>query len=253
MTLLTIQQARERNRQKTLKVLRFLRTSIYSTPELLGEVMGIKARSAIFETLQGMESKQLLRHQTFSEFASTVTLWGITPAGQEASLQDGEEPIAAFFNSSKVSMARLQHYLCLQKIRIRAEAAGWTNIIYCDRPSVHKGNGWHNQDTINEDIRPDLLATHPQNRTVAIEYERLLKWTPRYKEHVIPGHIRRLNAGEYAQVVWVCPNQTDEERLRAILLNVVKELRTDNQFHLERTSKDYKTFVVVSINSWPNF
>jgi len=81
----------------------------------------------------------------------------------------------------------------------------------------------------------------------------LLKWTPRYKEHVIPGHIRRLNAAEYAQVIWVCPNQTDEERLRAILLNAVKELKNENQFHLERTSKDYKTFVVTNISSWPNF
>src|SRR5205809_3220283 len=241
MTLLATQQARERNRQKTLTVLRFLRTSIYSTAELLGEVMGIKSPSAIFETLQGMEGKQLVRHHTFREFTGTRTLWGITPNGQEVSLQECEEPIAVFFNPAKVSLARLQHYLCLQQIRIRAEAAGWTNVIYCDRPSVYKGNGWHNQDTINEEIRPDLLATHPQHRIVAIEYERLLKWTPRYKEHVIPGHIRRLNAGEYTQVVWVCPDQTNEERLRAILLSAVKELRDDYQFHLERTSKDYKT------------
>jgi cell wall assembly regulator SMI1 len=253
MALLTIQQARERNQEKALKVLRFLRTSIYSTAELLGEVMGIKARSAIFETLQAMERKHLLRHQMFREFTGSVTLWGITPAGQEACLQDGEEAIAAFFNSAKVSLARLQHYLCLQKVRIRAEAADWRNVIYCDRPSVYKGGDSQNQDTINEDIRPDLLARHPQNRTVAIEYERLLKWTPRYKEHVIPGHIRRLNAGEYAQVIWVCRDQNDEQRLRAIILAAVKQLRDDNQFYLERTSKDYKAFVVTNINSWPNF
>lgn len=253
MTLLATHQARERNRQKTLKVLRFLRTSIYSTAELLGEVMGIKSPSGIFETLQGMERKQLLRHYTFRQFAGARTLWGITPTGQDTCLQHGEESISIFFNPAKVSLTQLQHYLSLQKIRIRAEVAGWTNVIYCDRPSVYKGNGWHNQDTINEKIRPDLLATHPQNRIVAIEYERLLKWAPRYKEHVIPGHVRRLNADEYAQVVWVCPNQTDEERLRALLLNAVRELRNDNQFHLERTSKDYKTFVVTSINSWPNF
>jgi hypothetical protein len=253
MTLLTIQQARERNQEKAFKVLRFLRTSIYSTAELLGEVMRLKARSAIFETLQAMETKQLVRHHIFREFTGTITLWGITPAGQEISLQNGDEPISVFFNPSKVSLSRLQHYLSLQRIKIRAEAAGWTNLIYCDRPSVYKGSDSQNQDTINEDIRPDLLATHPQSRTVAIEYERLLKWTPRYKEHVIPGHIRRLNADEYAQVIWICRNQSDEQRLRAIILTVVKQLRDDNQFCLERTSKDYKTFVVTNINSWPNF
>ncbi|HEY6248743.1 MAG TPA: hypothetical protein VI685_02215 [Candidatus Angelobacter sp.] len=253
MALLTRQQNRQRNHEKALRVLCFLRTSIYSTAELLGEVMGVESREGIRKTLVNMEQKQLIRRYTFQEFAGTLTLWGITPTGQEASLQDGDEPISIVFNPAKVSLARLQHYLCLQKIRIRAEVAGWTNVVYCDRPSVYKGNGWHNQDTINEDIRPDLVATHPQKRTVAIEYERLLKWTPRYKQHVIPGHIRRLNAGEYAQVVWVCRNQADEERLRAILLTTVKQLRDENQFYLERTSKDYKTFVVTNIDSWPNF
>jgi hypothetical protein len=253
MALLTVQQARERNQEKALKVLRFLRTSIYSTAELLAEVMGVPSSKGTRKTLVNMEQKQLIRRHTYAEFGGSLTLWGITATGQEIALQSGEEPISVSFNPSKVSLARLQHYLCLQKIRIRAEAAGWTNLMYCDRPSLYKGNGWHNRDTINEDIRPDLLATHPQNRTVAIEYERSLKWTPRYKEHVIPGHVRRLNADEYSQVVWVCPDQKDEDQLRTILLNAVKELRNDNQFHLERTSKDYKTFVVTNINSWPNF
>jgi hypothetical protein len=252
MALLTIQQARERNQEKALKVLRFLRTSIYSTAEILGEVMDLKARTGIHRTLFNMEQKQLIRRHTYSEFGGSLTLWGITATGQQLALKSGDVPIPISFNASKVSFARLQHYLCLQKIRIRAEAAGWTNVMYCDRPSLYKGNGWPNQDTINEEIRPDLLATHPQNRTVAIEYERSLKWTPRYKEHVIPGHIRRLNAGEYAQVVWVCADQRDEEQLRAILLTAVKQLQNEHQFYLERTSKDFKTLVVTNIGAWPN-
>lgn len=203
-----------------IKVLRFLRTSIYSTADLLGEVMDLKARTGIHRTLLSMEQKQLIRRHTYPEFGGSLTLWGITPTGQELSIQNGDEPLSIFFNPSKVSLSRLQHYLCLQKIRIRAEAAGWRKVIYCDRPSVYKGSAAQNQDTINEDIRPDLLATHPQGRIVAIEYERSLKWTPRYKQHVIPGHVRRLNAGEYAQVVWVCRNHDDEGRLRATLLNV---------------------------------
>ncbi len=253
MALLTVQLARERNQEKALKVLRFLRTSIYSTAELLGEVMNVKARTGIHRTLFNMEQKQLIRRHSYQEFGGNLTLWGITPTGQEVSIQNGDEPLSIFFNPSKVSLPRLQHYLCLQKIRVRAEAAGWSNVVYCDRPSVYKGSAAQSQDTINEHIRPDLLATHPQGRIVAIEYERSLKWTPRYKEHVIPGHVRRLNAGEYAQVVWVCPDQNDENQLRAILLNAVKQLKDDNDFHLERTSKDYKTFVVTNIDCWPNF
>lgn len=252
MTLLTIQQALERNQEKALRVLRFLRTSIYSTSQLLGELMGIKSREGIHKTLLNLDQKQLVRRHSYLEFGGSFTLWGITSTGQQASLQSGERPLSIVFNPAKVSLARLQHYLCLQKIRIRAEVAGWTNVMYCDRPSVYKGDASYNHDTINEDIRPDLLATHPQKRTVAIEYERLLKWTPRYKEHVIPGHVRRVNAGEYAQVVWVCRNQAEEERLRSVLFAAVKQLRNENQFYLERTGPDYKTFVVTNINSWPN-
>ncbi|HET6844856.1 MAG TPA: hypothetical protein VFK06_24715 [Candidatus Angelobacter sp.] len=253
MPLLTHKETRERNREKALLVLRFLRTSIYSTAELLGEVMGVKSRNGIFETLQGMERKQLLRHQSFQEFTGTFTLWGITPAGQQACLQDGEEPVAVFFNTSKVSLANLQHYLSLQQIRIRAEAHGWTAFTYCDRRPVNKIKTAQDEDTINEKIRPDMLALTPQNRKVAIESERTLKWPPRYKEHVIPGHIRRVNADEYDQVIWVCRTKNDEERLRTILAAALKELKDDKELHLERGSKDYKTFNVTSIGSWPKY
>jgi len=253
MPLLSHKETRERSREKTLRVLRFLRTSIYSTADLLGAVMGVKSREGIHKTLLKMEEKQLLRRQTFKEFTGTFTLWGITPAGQEACLQDGEETVAVFFNTSKVSLAKLQHYLSIQQIRIRAESAGWTDFIYCDRRPVHKSETSHTNDTISEEIRPDLLAVTPENRKVAIESERTMKWPPRYKERVIPGHIRRLNAGEYDQVIWVCRTKEDEAKLRAILASAVKELRDDKQLHLERTSKEYKTFNVTSIDSWPQY
>jgi len=252
MPLLPLKERQQRNQEKTLRILRFLRTSIYSTSALLGEVMGVKARSAIFETLKQMEKKSLIRHETFHEFTGPFTLWGITPAGQQACLQDGEEPVHVFFNTSKVSLARLQHYLSVQEIRIRGEAAGWRDFVYCDRRQVQKP-GDEKTDKSKEEIRPDLLALSPQKRNVAIESERLMKWTPRYKEHVIPSHVRRLNADEYEQVIWVCRTKVEEEKLRTILTNAVKELREENQLFLEKTSKDFRTFNVTSMESWPKF
>ena len=253
MPVLSRNQSLARNRDKTLRVLRFLRTSIYSTADLLGEVMGVSSRNGIHKTLVSMESKQLIRRQTFHEFTGDLTLWGITPAGQETCLQDGEEPVNVFFNTAKVSSAQLQHYLSIQHIRIRAEAAGWRDFIYCDRRKVFTGETAHTTDIINEKIRPDLLAVTPQNRKVAIECERLMKWTPRYRERVIPGHIRRLNAAEYDQVIWVCLTPDKEEKLKAILAAALRELKDDRQLNLERTSKEFKTFAVTNITSWPKF
>src|SRR6266568_8180653 len=227
MPLLPRQQTRDRNREKTLRVLRFLRTSIYSTADLLGEVMGVKSRDGIHKSLMGMEKKGLLRRQRFHEFTGTFTLWGITPAGQQACLQEAEEPVTIFFNIAKVSLARLQHYLSMQQIRIRAEAAGWHDFVYCDRRQVFKDDTEDSIKKTNHEIRPDLLAVTPHNRKVAIESERLMKWPPRYKEHVLPAHIRRLNDGEYQQVIWVCRTREDEEKLKAILAAAIKELRND--------------------------
>lgn len=253
MPLLSLKERQTRNREKTLCILRFLRTSIYSTAPLLGELTGIASRDGIHKTLIAMEKKQLIRRQSFHEFTGTFTLWGITPAGQEACLQHGEEPVPIFFNAAKVSLARLQHYLSIQQIRIRAEVAGWHDFIYCDRRQVFKEETAHPTDIINEKIRPDLLAITPYNRKVAVESERLMKWTPRYKERVIPGHIRRLNAAEYDQVVWVCRTPDDEEKLKAILAAALKQLRDDKQLNLDRSSKEFKTFAVTNITSWPNF
>src|SRR5579859_1220946 len=98
MPLLPHNEILERKQAKTMSVLRFLRTTIYSTSPLLGQVMGIKDRSTIHVSLSNMEKAKLVRRQTFQEMTGRLTLWGITAAGQEMSLLPGEEPIGTVFN-----------------------------------------------------------------------------------------------------------------------------------------------------------
>ena len=70
-----------RRREKTMLVLRFLRTTIYSTSEILGHVMGIQTRSPIHRTLKAIERLKLIQSVCNDNFGG-VTLWGITAAGQ---------------------------------------------------------------------------------------------------------------------------------------------------------------------------
>lgn len=237
----------QRNREKIKAVLRFLRTSIYSTPPILGEVMGIKAPSGISQTLRLMEKKSLIRRHTFP---GTQTLWGITAVGQEAAMQNGDEPINVVFNTSKVSLRNLEHYLSIQLIRARAEKQNWSDFIYCDRRALDQTR---TDETINEPQRPDLLATDLSGRRVAIESERTLKRLQRYKESVIPGHVRRLNAEEYQYIVWVCQDIESEKALRRLLASALQELSNENALHLELTTPNVKTFNVTNLASWPKF
>jgi DNA-binding MarR family transcriptional regulator len=240
----------QRNQDKTLAVLRFLRTTIYSTSDILGQVMGVNAKSTISMTLQSMEAKHLLRRKLVQEKSRRFIIWGITPTGQDAALQHGEDPVNVFFNIAKIRFRGLDHYLSLQQIRARAERENWREFIYCDRRALDKTKP---DTTIKEKIRPDLIARDPSGRLAAIESELTLKRPTLYREHVIPGHVRRINAEEYDYVVWICSDANDEKTLRGFLTGAIQELTKEEALHLDRTVPGIKPFYVTSIESWPKF
>jgi hypothetical protein len=61
MSLLPRTLAYEQSQRKTRDVLSFLRTSVYSTESLLGQVMHIKHRSTVHNTLVRLEQAGLIR------------------------------------------------------------------------------------------------------------------------------------------------------------------------------------------------
>jgi hypothetical protein len=82
MPLLPRIVAYEQSRRKTQDVLTFLRTSIYSTESLLGQVLRIKDRAHIHTSLVRMEEFGLIRRAPIRSPLANVTLWGITAEGQ---------------------------------------------------------------------------------------------------------------------------------------------------------------------------
>lgn len=259
MPVLPKREAVQRQREKTMLVLRFLRTSIYSTPEILGQVMGVRDRIAIYRTLKSLEKQGVLAQTNLDAFSTDrvkFTLWGITKAGQEACVFDGEDPNTIVFNPSKISGANLKHYLMLQQIRIAGERGGWTDFNYCDRHARSKEV--QKKDVSDKDIRPDLVALAPgaegtgQKLKVAIEAERVIKSSFRYKEKIIPGHVRNLNAGIYDFLVYVCPTPDQTEHLRQTIKTVYDELRESGKWYLTPSPHGVRRIQFISMEMWPN-
>jgi hypothetical protein len=246
MSLLPRAAAYEQNRRKARDVLSFLRTSVYSTAPLLGQILRIKDRAHIHTSLVRMEQSGVIRRAPVRTAMSTMTLWGITAEGQQLCTPPGEDPSPLTFNVSKVSVARLEHYLSLQQIRISGELFGWTGFVYCDRerrPNLGKAESKYN-------IRPDLTAVDPQGHRVAIECELSLKNPARYKDNIIPGHIRHLNSDQYDYVLWITATPEDQQTLHQSLTARIQELRQEQRLHLSRTFADYKMFQFSSLQTW---
>jgi hypothetical protein len=246
MPLLPRAAAYEQSRRKAMDVLSFLRTSIYSTEPLLGQILRIKDRAHIHTSLVRIERSAFIRRAPIHMALSTVTFWGITAEGQRVITPPGEDPSPLSFNTSKISISRLDHYLSLQQIRITGERFGWTRFVYCDRErrsNIAKADSKYN-------VRPDLTALDPQGRRVAIESELSLKNPARYKDNIIPGHIRHLNSDQYDYVLWITKTPEDQQTLHQSLAVRIRELKQEQRLHLSRTFTDYKMFQFSNLQTW---
>jgi hypothetical protein len=246
MPLLSRAVAYEQSRRKVRDVLAFLRTSIYSTEPLLGQILQIKDRAHIHTSLVRMERSGFIRRASLVLGLSRITLWGITAEGQRIITPAEEEPNSITFNISKISVSRLEHYLSLQQIRITGESFGWTKFVYCDREAkakLVKAESKYN-------IRPDLIALDSVGRKTAIECELSLKSPARYKDNIIPGHIRFLNSEQYDYVLWITRTPEEQQTLRQSLTIRLQELKQEQRLYLSRTFNDFKMFQFANLQTW---
>lgn len=246
MPLLPRTLAYEQSRRKARDVLSFLRVARYSTVPILAQVMGVKHRPTVHITLVRLENAGLIRRATLAYGITNLTLWGITAAGQQYIAPSGQEPNPLTFNVSKVSLARLQHSLAIQQTHIYLQNHGWTDFTYCD----HEAKAKASKAESKYNVRPDLTALDPQGHRVAIECELSLKSPARYKDNIIPGYIRRLNADEYDYVLWFTNTPEDQQTLHQSLATRIQELKQEQRLHLSRSFTDYKMFQFANLETW---
>lgn len=208
--------------QKQSKILEWLKTEIYSSPEILALVLGLSHRQSLHKVLVTMQGHGLIRHAKVPVVGGHQTLWGITEHGQvlACDLSKNETPSGRVFEPGRVSALRLRHILGLQKMKWQTLQAGWTGWKNCDRgvkPQRKSEKLRH---------RPDALVIDPSGRIIAVELELTFKTVKRYAEEVIQSHARQIYVEQkYQHVLWVCPTGEDVQRMRNLLRQSTQWLR----------------------------
>lgn len=238
--LLTHDLRHKRMVEKQFLVLRFLRQHLWSTQNILQQVLMLESRQASHKTLSKMEAALLIKRSNFSVLGKSLTLWGITPHGQAmAFLPAIESPFMAYFEPSRIAVQNIRHELDLQQLRIDAEHKGWTN--------------WTDGARIGEipkdGKRPDAVAIDPDGRTVAIECERTIKTHKRY-EQILVTYLRSIKSGKVDLVILVCPSKLISERLR-IILTGIKTVKIAGQKIAIDPIKHHVKLKFISYEEWP--
>lgn len=195
MTLISDPAARAaRAAAKRGQVLAFLAAEVWSSADVLGKVAGIAARQAIHRLLTTMEADGMIRRAPAPILAGQgINLWGVTPHGR--AVTPGADPTGPVFEPGRLSVVAIPHHLGLQSIRLRCQAAGWTD--------------WQRGETLGKGvpgmIRPDIIARRPSGDLVAVEYERTIKTAKRYQA-ILSAHLRAIQTGtSYRGVYYVAP------------------------------------------------
>jgi DNA-binding MarR family transcriptional regulator len=234
MLINSYQQRCARAQSKREVILRFLRDETWSNLTNLTSVLGL-TEPAAFKTISQLERDGfLLRHKVES---LRISLWGVTPQGLAFAWHESEtmQP-RPYFEPSKLSVLTIYHYLDIQRARLIAERAGWTN--------------WIPGTRLPKDIkkRPDAIATDSKGNIVAIELERTIKTLKRY-EAIFAIYLQLMKRDEYAKVHYVCPDASFAPRLIR-MFELIKSVPVAGE-RVPITEKHRARFPVYALDNWP--
>ena len=207
-----IKASRERRDEKQKIILNFLKCEVVTTQEIVEQLLACR-RQAAWKTLRGMEQDNLILQHEFKTEIARKTIWGLTQHGAALAHPPGAD--AQYFEPSRMGENTLAHDLWLQKIRLRAERAGWKN--------------WKNDKQIrrlvgqvskagkgrSEWIRiPDGVATTPSGEVVAVEVERTVKAPKRYS-YIMSTYLQMISKKTIQRVHYVCVTPSVRDRVSA--------------------------------------
>lgn len=211
-------QRAERAKEKRMKILRFLRDELYTTPGVLSSLLECGPR-AVRQTLAAMERDKLISRAgiKFMTQLPPVTVVGITPHGQAMALDlAAGETIRPHYNPAHANLRLLQHTIDLQLLRIQS-ASKWTH--------------WINADLLQRAVagskKPDAICLSSAGKRIAVECERHVKSRQRY-EIFLSAHVGAIRKKKWDKVVIACPSQDLANRVHAVL-NSIKTLNVEKQ------------------------
>lgn len=222
--------ARAQAKQQIL--LKFLASGeVYTTADVAADLLQLTRQRAA-AALAALEKQGAIKSETRSVNARQVKIHGITPHGcAMAGVYD-----AAFFELGRTNASWINHRLDTQRMRVRAEAAGWFH--------------WTPERALRSQALkkiPDAVATSPDGRVIAIEIERFCKTPKRYSELIV-AYLQEIKAGKYAEVHFVCPPGV--ELLIQNAFNKIESVKFAGEM-VRLEQKHFARFRFFSFDNWP--
>ncbi|MTI18573.1 hypothetical protein E1162_15110 [Rhodobacteraceae bacterium RKSG542] len=174
---------------KREKILSFLADEVWSSSDILQQLLRLKARQPLLRSLNALERQGLVKRAHTPVLAGQgVTVWGISRQGR--AIMDGCDVLGPVFEPSKLRLSSAPHHLALQHARVRAENAGWTDWT--------RGSGLRGPKA----SQPDAVATTLSGVRVAVEVELTIKSRQRYQA-ILAAHLNAVRRGDYVGVYYV--------------------------------------------------
>lgn len=214
-----------------INVLKFLKVETFSTPLVLQLLLEHASVQATYQLLKRMLALKLIRCAKINLLAGRpITLYGITSHGLAYAWDLHEDPVERpTFQPSKVSVSTLQHKLDLQLIHIHTSRAQWDNWIDGSQLGMR----------LEKRKVPDAIVVDKQNVIYAIEIEREIKSSKRYRE-IIVSHLVSRKSGFWDKILYLCPTQDLAQRLDR-KLNSIDSINVSGR-QIQLTDKHFQFF-----------
>lgn len=177
---------------KRRRLLAWLRMELWTPIDIAGDVMGVRDRRTIRTTLAAMARDGLVSLDSIEIPFGSLRVVGITMDGQSAAAGIERELIGKAYERGRIGLTVLDHSIDLQRLKLACLRAGWKNWV---RPDSEQWGKNH---------RPDAIAIMPDGTPVAVECERTIKTTKRYKA-VVANYVGSLKKNAFQHVIYASP------------------------------------------------
>lgn len=203
-----------RRDDKRRKILGFLRSEIWTLPDVVGLIVGVRDARTIESTLAGMVREDLLvREECTLPSGRRVDLIGISMDGQAHIAHLLCKPLVdRAHERGRAGLSQVDHRADLQRLHINLAQAGWCNWTHPDRVPV-------SQKSQTGQHRADAITTTPAGVVVALEIERNVKTGKRYRA-ILAHHITALSRGDYSQVIYTSPSEATACAVRSLVSSI---------------------------------
>jgi DNA-binding MarR family transcriptional regulator len=224
---------------KRSTVLAWLAGEGYTTPGMLGEVLGLQ-RNAVYKTIEAMQRDGLVARDEVHWLGAKVRLITLTPHGAAMAAEPGEEVWA--YETGRVAPSTIAHTMAVQQARLQAKKAGWTE--WTPDRQCHRLAGADAWLKV-----PDAVVKSPAGDLVAIELERTIKTKKRY-EAIMAAYLQMVRKGTVARVLYLCPDPKVTPRVQAIFRGI-ESVPVGGQ-RVPLTEQHQARFSFFNLEGWPH-